>query len=68
MRHGIAAKTETLPRSGAVEDQILDYAKRQNADLIVAGAYGHTRLREWVFGGVTRGLLTRAPIPCLFSH
>ena len=68
VRHGIAARTETLPRSGAVEDQILDYAKRQNADLIVAGAYGHTRLREWVFGGVTRGLLTRASIPCLFSH
>ena len=69
VRHGIAAKVETIRHgSGAVEEEILDYAKRNRADLIVAGAYGHTRLREWVFGGVTRGLLAHSPVPCLFSH
>jgi nucleotide-binding universal stress UspA family protein len=69
VRHGIAVTAEALPRgNAAIEDQILDYAKRSNADLIVAGAYGHTRLREWVLGGVTRKLLTSSPIPCLFSH
>jgi nucleotide-binding universal stress UspA family protein len=69
VRHGIAAKTALLPRSEAtVGDQIVAFAKKTGADLIVAGAYGHTRLREWVFGGVTRGLLLNSPIPCLFSH
>ena len=69
VRHGVAAKIEVWKSGGAaVEDEILDYAQRHRADLIVAGAYGHTRLREWVFGGVTRGLLTRSPVPCLLSH
>jgi len=69
VRHGIAAKTDVRVRGKAsVEDEIIDFARRQNADLIVAGAYGHTRLREWAFGGVTRGLLDRSPVPCLFSH
>ena len=69
VRHGIAAKAEAIPRaSGSVADAILDYARAHKADLIVSGAYGHGRLREWVFGGVTRGLLARAPVPCLLSH
>ena len=37
-------------------------------DLIVAGAFGHSRTREWIFGGVTRDLLNRAPMCCLLSH
>ncbi len=69
VRHGIAAKIEVRQRGKlAIEDEILECAKRNHAELIVSGAYGHTRLREWVFGGVTRALLTRSPIPCLFSH
>ena len=35
---------------------------------IVAGGYGHTRIRELVFGGVTRTLITSCPLPCLLSH
>ena len=46
----------------------MSVAKNEGADLIVAGAYGHTRLGEWVFGGVTRGLLQRSDICCLFSN
>ena len=38
------------------------------ADLVVAGGYGHARLREWAFGGVTRDLLSRCPVCCLLSH
>ena len=69
VRHGVAAKTAVLPKgSEPVDQQIVAFAKKSGADLIVAGAYGHTRLREWVFGGVTRGLLLNSPIPCLFSH
>jgi nucleotide-binding universal stress UspA family protein len=70
LRHGIAAKIDVRVRDKAVavEDEVIAFAERQKADLIVAGAYGHTRMREWAFGGVTRGLLDRSPVPCLFSH
>jgi nucleotide-binding universal stress UspA family protein len=43
-------------------------AQDDGADLLVTGAYGHTRLGEWIFGGVTRELLTTSPICCLMSH
>ncbi len=38
------------------------------ANLIVAGAYGHSRLREWTFGGVTSALRRQSAFPVLFSH
>jgi len=43
-------------------------ARAAGAGLIVAGAYGHSRYREWVLGGVTRELLERAPVPLLLAH
>ena len=43
-------------------------AKEANADLIVTGAYGHSRLGEWIFGGMTRGLLNDAPCCLMMSH
>ena len=43
-------------------------AAEQGADLLVAGAYGHTRIREWAFGGVTRDLLLHGPHCTLLSH
>jgi nucleotide-binding universal stress UspA family protein len=43
-------------------------AKDNGADLIVTGAYGHSRLGEWVFGGMTRDLLATSPVCCLMSH
>lgn len=67
-RHGIAATVETLTGREPAHEQITAFAKRTQADLIVAGAYGHTRLREWIFGGVTRGLIADPPAPCLLSH
>jgi nucleotide-binding universal stress UspA family protein len=68
-RHGIAAKGEAvaLGRSDPAS-QIIEFAKTRGADLIVAGAYGHARLREWVFGGVTYELIKRSPVCCLLSH
>ncbi len=43
-------------------DEILRFARREDADLIVMGAYGHSRLREWVFGGATRDVLQSTPV------
>jgi nucleotide-binding universal stress UspA family protein len=52
----------------AVEDMIRDFARRARADLIVSGAYGHSGMREWIFGGVTRALIQKATVPFLLSH
>lgn len=55
-RHGIKARGEILPGrdEGA---RLAEFAADLGADLVVSGAYGHSRLREWVLGGVTRSLL-----------
>jgi nucleotide-binding universal stress UspA family protein len=67
--HGIAAKSQVIEAAGkSATDAIVDLARRSQTDLIVAGAYGHSRLREWAFGGVTRGLLADTPVACLLSH
>lgn len=50
------------------ETVLLDLAKKHGVNLIVAGAYGRTRLSEWIFGGVTRHLLLNSRVPCLFSN
>jgi nucleotide-binding universal stress UspA family protein len=47
---------------------LIRIAQDEKADIIVAGGYGHTRLGEWVFGGVTQDLLATSPVCCLFSH
>jgi nucleotide-binding universal stress UspA family protein len=52
----------------SVGGDLLAAADVMGAGLIVAGAYGHSRLREWALGGVTQDLLTRSNIPVLFSH
>jgi nucleotide-binding universal stress UspA family protein len=51
-----------------VAGELLRFAKDARADLIVAGGYGHSRLGEWAFGGVTRDLIADSPVCCLFSH
>jgi nucleotide-binding universal stress UspA family protein len=52
----------------SVGSEILRFANDEKADLIVAGGYGHSRLGEWMFGGVTRQLLTDSRLCCLLSH
>jgi nucleotide-binding universal stress UspA family protein len=49
-------------------DVLLSYAADLSADLLVVGGYGHSRLRELVLGGVTRGLLRHMTLPVLMSH
>jgi nucleotide-binding universal stress UspA family protein len=68
-RHTIAAARQVRPVSHErATDEILQAAQQLQSDLIVAGAYGHARMREWVFGGVTHDLLKKSPIACLLSH
>ena len=66
--HGIEAEPMVVVSEGDDARQLNAIAEDQGADLIVAGAYGHSRLREWVLGGVTRDLLVRAGRCSLVSH
>lgn len=67
--HHIAARALARPDSDRTAiDAIGEIVRQENADLIVAGAFGHSRLREWIFGGVTRDLLQETPVCCLMSH
>ena len=68
MRHGIAAKTMASVSVDTDATQLIAIAKQQGADLVVAGAYGHSRLRQWVLGGVTNDLLQLADFCSLLSH
>jgi nucleotide-binding universal stress UspA family protein len=67
-RHRVEASCVATPLSGAESAHLATIAKDLKADLIVAGAFGHSRLREWAFGGVTRDLLVRAERCTLVSH
>lgn len=68
-RHGVkvSASPARFAR-GTVGTHLLVSAEESRADLVVAGAYGHSRAREWAFGGTTRELLDRSSVPVLFSH
>jgi len=67
--HGVRAEV-TLCSSGRspIGRVLLEQAHRKQAQLIVAGGYGHGRMREWAIGGTTRELFHESRIPVLFSH
>jgi nucleotide-binding universal stress UspA family protein len=68
-RHGIAAEViERSDRGASVEAVIRTVIVETSATWMVQGAYGHSRLRQTIFGGVTRGLLSDAPVPMLIAH
>ena len=68
-QHGIP-HTQRLhtPARTSVAGEIISVAQSEGADLIIAGAYGHSRMREVIFGSVTRDLLETAPVCCMMSH
>ena len=65
--HGIKARTEIIKTTDDESNRLVDFFASVNAELIVSGAYGHSRLREWVFGGVTRSLLDEVWLNRLMS-
>jgi nucleotide-binding universal stress UspA family protein len=66
--HGIEVRAHRELALASVGPQLLSRAAAIGADLIVCGGYGHSRLREWLLGGVTRHLLEHMTVPVLFSH
>jgi nucleotide-binding universal stress UspA family protein len=67
-RHGVDANCFATPLKGMESAHLAAIARDLKADLVVAGAFGHSRLREWAFGGVTQDFLTRSERCTLVSH
>ena len=68
-RHGAKPNVAVMARTeGDVADTLLRHARDTEAGLIVSGAYGHSRLREAIFGGTTRTLLEKAQVPVLMAR
>jgi nucleotide-binding universal stress UspA family protein len=66
--HGIKAGSRLLPADGDTARALKEAVSDFGGDLLVTGAYGHTRAREWLFGGVTRALLETTDINLLMSN
>lgn len=68
-RHGVKVEVETTPAADIdVADVILSHVADRSASLLVMGGYGHSRLREFVLGGATRGILATMTVPVFMSH
>ena len=69
VRHRIVVPDQVWRRAcGPIATDLLDFVRDAKADLLVAGGYGHSRLGEWIFGGVTHELLASSPVCCMLSH
>jgi nucleotide-binding universal stress UspA family protein len=68
-RHGLAVELKRVSAGDVdVPSAIASYAKEIGADFMIMGGYGHSRLREFILGGVTRTVLSSSTIPVLMSH
>jgi nucleotide-binding universal stress UspA family protein len=68
-RHGLKVDVKRITSPDIdVTSTILSYAADSSADMIVMGGYGHSRLREFILGGVTRGIFETMTVPVLMSH
>lgn len=67
--HGASCQYDVRVHSAESDARCLTrLAQQESADLIVTGGYGHSRMGEWIFGGMTRGLLQEAPVCLMMSH
>jgi len=68
-RHGLNIDVKTIPSDGRhAGNTLLSCVAKEGADLLVMGAYGHSRLREFILGGATRDVLKNMTVPILLSH
>ena len=68
-RHGLKVELKPIVSTDTdVPNTILSYAADSSTDLIVMGGYGHSRLREFILGGATRGVLASMTVPTLMAH
>lgn len=68
-RHGVDVVLDVVDAAGRGIGEVLEaHIAQRNGDLLVMGAYGHSRFREFVLGGATRSMLDRPPVPVFLSH
>jgi len=68
-RHGLSVQLKSLPGAGVpIADAILSHAADIGYDLVIMGAYGHSWMREALFGGATRDILRTMTVPVLMAH
>lgn len=67
-RHGAKVEVVVEHTRATTGDALCALARANGAGLLVSGAFGHSRYREWMLGGTTRELLERTPIPLLIAH
>ncbi|MFZ4166602.1 hypothetical protein [Brevundimonas sp. NPDC058933] len=68
-RHGVKAEADVRAHDDrATGRRLLDCAAEMKAGAIVSGAWGHARMRQWIFGGVTQTLITESPVALLLAH
>jgi nucleotide-binding universal stress UspA family protein len=68
-RHGIDVMLDKVDANGRPIGEVLEtYTVSHQVDVLVMGAYGHAKWREFILGGATKSLLSKPPLPILFSH
>ena len=68
-RHGIDVQLNSVDANGRPVGEVLEtYVLSNQVDVLVMGAYGHSKWREFILGGATKSLLSKPPLPILFSH
>lgn len=67
-RHGVTVAIRQVSGWSDVSEALVNEVTRSGADLLVMGGYGHSRVWEWVLGGTTRNVLSRATFPVLAAH
>lgn len=67
-RHGIKAELIRRDRNSKIADAVHDLLLDREANYLVMGAYGHSRIRQTLFGGVSRHFIKRSPVPVLMAH
>lgn len=67
--HGVDVTFDTADAAGrSIGDALQSYVASRDADLLVMGAYGHSRVRDFILGGATKSMLARPPLPIFLSH
>lgn len=67
--HGVSAQTKHIAEGNKhAGELLLSSAREANSDLLVVGGYGHSRVREFIFGGATRHILSEADLPVFMAH
>ncbi|MXN66222.1 universal stress protein [Stappia sp. GBMRC 2046] len=68
-RHNLDVTVDLVPRpQTGIADAILNYVSDQGVDMVAMGGYGHSRMREFLFGGATREILAAMTVPILMAH